>query len=110
MSFHSYLKRNIFSLVSNMIPHNLIPYILPSAALLHLEALGGAEEGTGDTDQLLGFLKRGKIEQRHLDVGIFTLDAVLLGMADLRNAALDGIALHEEFVRALEVARDNHLA
>ena len=48
--------------------------------------------------------KRVEIKQRHLDVAVFTLHAVLLLMANLRDARFYGVSFNEQFVCRVEIA------
>ena len=66
--------------------------------LLRLETLAGTHQVAADADELLRFLQGRQIEQGNLDVAVLLLYAVLQLVAQLRNAALDGVAFHEQFV------------
>lgn len=75
-----------------------------SWALSNLKALGSSQEMAHHGNKLLHFLKRVEIKQRHLDVAVFTLHAVLLLMANLRDARFYSVSFNEQFVCRVEIA------
>lgn len=56
-----------------------------------------------DADDFLGLLECGEIEEVNLQVLFIALDAVLLLVANLRDATFDGIAFNEYFIDAVKV-------